>query len=243
MSVGGMEKREDRPAYVRFQRRAIEDRAATQRDGRYRSKDVDFALVTPPYSRDVFEQEAPEWLAQMRRDAGNGRLPQEWYERYVESYERWKRGEEMPLNGTPIKGWPVISPAQMTNLIAIDIRTVEDLAAVNDEGLRRLGMGASSLRDKAKAWLSQAKDKGPLTVENAALKADNQALKTQNEALEARVKELAERLELLQRGGFAGARDEPQDDTPAGIEASDIIEAAPPPQKRGPGRPRKHPQE
>lgn len=225
--VGAMSDRKDVPAYVRFERRPIEDRAASTRSGNYVAVDVDYALVTPPYSRDVFEQVAVEWLAQMERDAGSGRLPREWYERYVEAYARWKKGEEMPLNGTPIKGWQVISPAQMKNLIAINILTVEDLANVNDEGCRRIGMGSGDLRDKAKAWLSQAKDKGPLTMENSSLKAENKALKTKNEELEIRVKELAERVEILQRGGLLREHyNEPAKTD--GIDVADIIDPEPP---------------
>lgn len=197
-----MQERKDRPAYVRFERRPVEDRSASTREGVYRSKDVDYALVTPPYSKDLFEQPAADWLEQMRKDAEGGRLPVEWYERYVMAYERWKKGEEMPLNGTPIKGWPVISPAQQKNLIALQILTVEDLAAVNDEGKRRMGMEAQQLQDKAKAWLAQAKDKGPLTMENAALKAENQALKTTVETLEAKVSHLSRENEILSRGGL-----------------------------------------
>lgn len=216
-----LEKREDRPAYVRFQRRPIEDRSAGQREGRYVAKDVDYVLVTPPYSRDVFEQVATDWLAQMKKDAMNGRLPQEWYERYEQAYERWKKGEEMPLNGTPIKGWPVVSPAQQQNLVALNILTVEDLAAANDEGRRRIGMGAQDLCDKAKAWLSQSKDKGPLTMELSALKAENRSLKTRNEELEIRVRDLAERVEILQRGGLL--REHFEERAPEAIAASDII--------------------
>lgn len=230
MSVG-MDKREERPAYVRFQRRPIKDGPASEREGRHVSKDVDYALVTPPYSRDVFEQVAPEWLAQMEKEVRNNRLPREWYERYVASYERWKKGEEMPLSGTPIKGWPVISPAQMNNLIAINILTVEDLAAANEEGRRRIGMGAQDLCDKAKAWLSQAKDKGPLTMENSSLKAENQALKSKNETLEARVKELASRVEILQRGGLLQEHFSTAEPAEEGITAIDILEVEPQPKR------------
>lgn len=229
MSVG-MDKREDRPAYVRFQRRPMKDAAASHKEGRHVSRDVDFALVTPPYSRDVFEQVASEWLAQMEKEVRNSRLPREWYERYVSAYERWKKGEELPLDGTPIKGWAVISPAQMANLIAINILTVEDLAAANDEGRRRIGMGAQDLCDKAKAWLSQAKDKGPLTMENSALKSENQALRSRNEELDARVKELAERVEILQRGGLLREHFEEPAKTGA-IDVADIIEQAPSPKR------------
>jgi hypothetical protein len=136
----------------------------------------------------------------------------------------------MPLDGEAIKGWGVISPAQQANLIAINIRTVEDLAAVNDEGLKRIGMGAGELRDKAKAWLSQLADKGPLTQENALLKGENFALKASVTLLESRVKELAERVEILQRGGLLRSEHFPADREiggPAeGIAASDIMPEA-----------------
>ena len=55
MSVGELISREERPAYVRFERRPMEDKAASIREGRYVAKDVDFALVTPPYSNDCVE--------------------------------------------------------------------------------------------------------------------------------------------------------------------------------------------
>ena len=229
--VGEMVERKERPAYVRFERRAVEDKAASLREGKSVSKDVDFALVTPPYSRDVFEQEASAWLAQMKREVSSRRLPVEWYEKYIESYERWKRNEEMPLSGTPIKGWGMLSPAQQKNLVSLNILTVEDLAAVNDEGKRRIVMGAQDLCNKARACLSQTKDKGPLTMENAALKAENQALKTQVEQMDARVKALAERLEVLQRGGLDRVShfDQPREE---GITASDILEEPAQPSRR-----------
>jgi hypothetical protein len=227
----GMENREDRPAYVRFQRRAMKDATASEKAGRHVDKDVDFVLVTPPYSRDVFEQVATDWLAQMEKEVRNNRLRRDWFERYQANYERWKKGEEMPLDGTPIKGWAVISPAQMTNLIAINILTVEDLAAANEEGLRRIGMGARELQNKAKSWLAQAKDKGPLTMENASLKAENEALKSRAEKAEAQVKELAERIEILQRGGLLREHFEEPAKTDA-IDVADIIDAVPTPKRQ-----------
>lgn len=229
--VGELSQREDRPAYVRFERRPVEDPSATRaaNDGTIKYRDEDYALVTAPYSRDVFEQVAKDWLAQMAVEVRNGRLPASWHERYSENYERWKRGEEMPLSGTPVKGWPVITPGQQKTLIALGILTVEDLAAVNDEGMRRIGMGGGDLRGKAKAWLSQAKDKGPLTMENSTLKAENAALKANNEQLEARVRELATQVDILQRGGLNRQQHfeqpQPRGD---GIEVSDILPAEEP---------------
>lgn len=224
-TVGLMNDRKERPAYVRFERRAVEDRAAPSIGGRWPKRDVDYALVTPPYSKDVFVAVATEWLEQMAVEVRNQRLPEEWYDKYSQQYEKWKIGEEMPLDGEPIKGWGVISPAQQANLIALNIRTVEDLAGVNDEGVRRIGMGSGELRDKAKAWLSQLKDKGPLTQEMASIKSENITLKATVEQLQARNKELAERLEILQRGGLErGTHFERASSDQAGlISAADVL--------------------
>lgn len=194
MSVGQTSDRKDRPAYVRFERVSIEDKAATIRDKQYRARDVDMALITAPYTRDTFKQEVPDWLAQVEQDARNERIPPDWPELYRKAYEAWQRGEELPPNGTPIKGWGVISPAQQDILIRMHVLTVEDCAQMNDEGLRRFGMGAMEVRNKADAWLKQTNDKGPLTIEMAAIKSQNASLLSEVETLKRQVAELVSAL-------------------------------------------------
>jgi hypothetical protein len=183
MSVGDLVNREERPAYVQFERRAIEDKAASIRDGTYRAKDVDFALVTPPYSKDCVEQKVDQWLINMERNVRDGRVPETWANQWKEALKRWREGQEMPVNGTPIKGWGVISPAQQATIIGINCRTVEDLAAINDEGIRRLGMGAIELRDKAKAWLASMNEHGSVAVKMAAIEQENRMLKSSLETM------------------------------------------------------------
>jgi len=173
-----MEIKEERPAFVRFEIRPMEDRAASEAAGHYVAKNVEFALITPPYSKDCVEQVCTDWLKQLDENVNAGRLPAQWRDQYKQSYAAWKSGNEIPENGTPIKGWPVISPAQQQNLIAINVRTVEDLALMNDEGVTRYGMGAMDLRNKAQAWLKSAKDSGAITIQNANLKAQMDALQS-----------------------------------------------------------------
>jgi hypothetical protein len=55
-------------------------------------------------------------------------------------------------------------------ILSAGILTVEDLAGLPDSDLPAIGIGGLSLRDKARAWLSAAEDKGKLAEENAALK-------------------------------------------------------------------------
>jgi hypothetical protein len=175
---------------VRFERRAVEDKAASRAAGHYVAKDVDYALVTPPYSKDVMHHKLPNWFEQLELDAQKGRVPREWVAKVKLAYDFFKRGQEIPLEGVPIKGWGVISPAQQETLIKLNILTVETLAAANDEGLRRIGMGAIELKHKAEAWLKQLKKAGPATQEIAALKTENEHLKSSVATLEEKVNEL-----------------------------------------------------
>jgi hypothetical protein len=185
-----VEIQEARPSFVRFERIAKEDKARSAAAGYYVGKDIDIALVTPAGSRDVFKQEVGPWLEQLDRDVAGERLPAKWRDHYKQSYEAWKRGEEVPLDGTPIKGWLRISPAQAETLISIGVRTVEDLAALNDEGLKRVGMGGVDLKNIAVAELQAAKDIGPVVRENAALKQKVSGLEASLSSLQAQVQVL-----------------------------------------------------
>jgi hypothetical protein len=184
----------ERPSYVQFEARVAEDKAASVREGRYVAREFDVAIVTPPYSKDCVEFKVEQWLSNIDRNLRDGRIPEEWAKHWRDSYKRWKEGQELPLNGTPIKGWGVISPSQQAALIHVNCRTVEDLAAVNEEGMRRIGMGAVDLRTKAQAWLASMKDHGGSTVKIAALEQENAVLRTSVETLEKKVADLAARV-------------------------------------------------
>lgn len=219
MSVGAVLDRKERPAYVQFERKPVEDKAASAAAGHYVARDVDYALVTPPYSKDVFKQKTSLWLEENQRMVDTGRMPQEWADQYKKAYEAWKNGQEIPLNGIPIRGWGVISPAQQETLIRMNCLTVEDLAAVTDEGLHRIGMGSVDLKNKAKAWLAQLNDKGPLTQQMADTQAKNALLERSVETLTRQVEELTK---LVRLQSDVRAPDVSHE-TP-GISASDILD-------------------
>lgn len=180
----------ERPAYVRFERVAVEDKVASLSEGHYVARDVDYALVTSPGSKDIFKSKATNWIADLKLQAETSRIPREWVEQYEKQYKAWKNGQELPLEGTPIRGWGVLSPAQQEMITRSNVLTVEDLANLNEEGLRRLGMGALQLKTKAVAWVTQLQDKGPLVQEIAAVRSENAVLKTSLDALQRRVESL-----------------------------------------------------
>ena len=137
------------------------------------------------------------------------------------------------MHGTPILGWDVISPAQQKMLIAINCLTVEDLAQINDEGMKRVGMGGLELRNKAKNWLASVKDHGGLTIqmsaleqENAQLKASVDGLKAQVEALKGMIPQQPQMMQqpYVEQGISAS---DLLDDDPASVQTSE------PPKRRG----------
>lgn len=181
-----MDIKEDRPAWVQFEVRAVERQDA---QGNRVPVDVDFALITPPYSKDCVELAAEDWLRQIEADAKGGRLPQTWCDQWKAAYKAWKSGQELPVDGTPLKGWPMLSPAQLKNLTLMGLRSVEDVAGMNDEGMRRYGIGGLDLKNKAEAFLKAQKGPGKIAAENAALKARVDQLQQTVEAQQERLNE------------------------------------------------------
>lgn len=187
MSVGDLATREERPPYVRFESKTVEDKAATLAAGRYVGKDVHYAIVTPTYSKDEMPYKVDRWLEGVEKYVRDGRMNPKWLDMWKDAYQRWKNGQEIPLNGTPIRGWGLIAPSMQETLIRMNCLTVEDLAAVNDEGMKRIGMGALDLKNKAKNWLQAMKDHGPIASQMTALEQENKILKSQVETLGAQV--------------------------------------------------------
>jgi hypothetical protein len=194
-----MQIEEARPPYVTFEVRAVEDRQASIESRYYQTKDVDFAFVTPQGSKDRIEREVKSWFDQLAEQTRQGRFKQEWLTAYTGAYEAWKTGRELPLNGTAILTWPVLSPSQSKQVIDSGLRSVEDLAAANEEAIGRLGMGGRALKDKAVSWLSAAAGNGKVTEEMAALKASNKDLEARNSGLEKQLKELAAKVAALSK--------------------------------------------
>ncbi len=203
-----------RPPFVRFEEREIGlDAAATEREGRPIPRVQILALITPHGSKDVVEQVAEVWLEKIRGQAMAQQYPLEWSNFFRAQFEEWRKGNELPREGTPVKTWQMCTREASKRLIAIGITTVEDLAAYPDSGLGEIGMDGRYLRDMARGWINEAKDKGA----NAKALAD---ANVEIERLNAKIGSQSERISRLE----------------SKIEALAESEETP---RRGPGRPRK----
>lgn len=177
-----MEISQERPPYVVFEVKVLEDRQASIEAGHYVGKDVNFACITPQGSKDRVEIQADDWIKMLAEEANRGRFNPAWLQSIRAMYEAWKQGQELPVDGYPVKNWPVLSPAQVQTFLDIGIRTVEDVAGMNEEAIHRIGMGARNLKQRAQEWLSSA-DKGKSSEEINALKIKNTELETSNKEL------------------------------------------------------------
>ena len=124
----------------------------------------------------------------------NGNIPDP--QRFPVQWAQYQSGEAQVEEGTPIEEWTLISKSQALMLKGVNIRTVENLAAVTDVNLDGLGHGGRTLRDQAQSWIEQAKDGAELTKlvkENEELRTDLSATQEQVKALSEQVKQLTKR--------------------------------------------------
>src|SRR5277367_2492786 len=127
------------PPYIEFRREAIEQRDAA---GNPLHVNVNMAYITPPGGKDTMVKIADEWFPNIKRAVKDGNYPQLWYTEFLAQYEAWKKDEELPINGFPVKNWAAASPAEVKMLIDLHIVTVEQCSQMTEEAMQRIGMGA-----------------------------------------------------------------------------------------------------
>ena len=115
------------------------------------------------------------------------------------AYERWKAGQERPVDGTPLAAWPGATPQLVKALTPANIRSVEDVAQMEDSAISKLAIpNLRKLQQNARAFLEAQKSTAQVSGEVV-------KLRNENEALKAKVDELMEAVNAL-----AASDDEPK---------------------------------
>lgn len=141
--------------------------------------------------------------------------------RFASRYEKWKRGQEGVVDGTPLTTWPGITPADVNMLAQAGVHSVEALASISDSHIGKVGR-AVALRDKARRYLDTVRTTAPVE----ALEAKLQEERAKVTALSEKVDRLLAALETRQEA----TEGEPEATVPGDLQP-----------RRGPGRPPKHP--
>lgn len=165
------------PAIPRFYSKSVELTFRSQQEGRPIFEDRDFVEILIPGDR---RSQVHEPVT----DDHKQRWPAEW--------KAYQEGREAPLEGTPLTSWPPITRARAEELAYFNVRTVEQLAELDDAKIMNIGMGGRELRGTAQKFLEvAAKGTAPLermVTENLRLRDDleraNRAIAEQAEELQ-----------------------------------------------------------
>lgn len=152
----------DKSLLVKFFIKPVQDHEATSREGRPIFKDVEYVDIRIPGKKS----------GGVARPARVTDL-----ERFPEHYRRFKNRQEMPQDGTPLAEWPPISRSMVEQLAYLNIKTVEQLAELNDNHCSQI-MGGHTFKQKAKDFLEYA-DKVKDETQVADLKRENAELREQ----------------------------------------------------------------
>lgn len=115
-------------------------------------------------------------------------------------YEAWKKGNEMPVNGTPLSAWPNVNAGMADVLKQSGIRTVEEVAGLIESQLEKIRLpNMRDLRTTAIKFLENKMAAASAELD-AARDARVEALEEQLEAAMALLEEQAKEKEAPRRG-------------------------------------------
>lgn len=152
---------DERSVFATFYQYAMLDEEKTKQAGRPYHRTVDMIKIE-------FAGDKTKVIERLVKEEDKIRFPRNWQaycNKQVQAHE-----------GTPLEQWALLNVAQVADLKAINIHTVEQLASVNDTNLRS---GMRTLRENARVWLADAEDGARVL----SLQAENENLKMQLQAM------------------------------------------------------------
>jgi hypothetical protein len=186
-------------ALVRFEWRPVELKQKSLQEGRPIFEQRLFAERRIPGSRDFQPADVEvDFITNSR-----GQKVPDPMNRIVREYgpelKRFLEAGEKPLDGTPLEEWRQITKERIAVCHWLDIRTIEELASMenNDTVIQKLGPGGRELVAQADAFLKVRADSAyaeRLAAEKEAMKRDSEAKIAQ---LQSQLEALAEKFESV----------------------------------------------
>lgn len=158
-------------------------------------------------------QKASDWVTWGKKGVSNPATTSEKISRLQKSpdnpiwqviepaYKRWKDNQTADVLGTPLVAWPGASKELVKALAPVNIRSVEDLALMEDSAIMKLAIpNLRKLQGSARAFLKAQESTAGVAAENAKLK----------ETVDHQAQELAELKELVAALAADRETDEPK---------------------------------
>lgn len=181
----------DKALAVEFFVTAVENKRETRKQKRPIFEDREYIRIRFP-ADNKRELVAP---AQEMHYVSHFKQQMTYAQRFEDVYAAWKKQhDDSYIHGTPISELPFLTSAKRAELIAMNVKTVEQLAALPTASERKLGMGAKELIREAQAYMSRASEHADI----AALRRRIEELESQKTAPETVVAEKV----VVQADGF-----------------------------------------
>jgi hypothetical protein len=132
---------QDEKLLVKFYTKTIKDNPRSSEQSRAVFKEVEYVDIRIPGARGTGAARPAT-----HRDK----------QRFPKHYAAFQARIELPVEGTPLSEWPVVTRAHAEELGFMGVKTVEQLAGMSDGNASQF-MGGQSFKAKANAWLARAK--------------------------------------------------------------------------------------
>lgn len=150
---------------VTFRNHTVQDEQASKQAGRpiFIDHEVcDITFPANPKTKATFPAHDPEPNA-TRESVKDGGPEVTYAELYNKQYLAFKEGTVQPTSGTPLTEAPFLTEAKRRELRALHVHTVEQLASLDGNPLKQLGMGGRELKNQAQAYLDKAAGSADVT--------------------------------------------------------------------------------
>lgn len=137
-----MNSKGDEKLIVRFFKHPLKNDLKTEQEGRPIYDEVDHISIRIPGDK------TSEILRPIRPE-DKQRFPRHWLQ--------YQAGQEQGVSGTPLAEWPVMNRAQVEEMAFFNVKTVEQLADLNDIHCQKWP-GINKLKLQARAFLDYAKE-------------------------------------------------------------------------------------
>jgi hypothetical protein len=172
-----------RHLHITFFVEAVQDKAASLKEGRPIFKDQEFVRIkfVADKNRELVAPAHDKYKFMRDPITGDGQYITYAMD-FPRHYQAFKDGLAVAGEGTPIEELPFITAAKRAELKALHIHTAEALAQLDGTPLQRLGIGGRELKNQAEAFLAKAKDSAletRLAAQNASLTEELEKMKAQ----------------------------------------------------------------
>jgi hypothetical protein len=174
-----------------FRHRAVQNDARSKEAGRPIFDDVEEVVIRGPGSKDEKVFPAMTISAdRIRSDPYTGEVKQITYaERFHHQYRQFKEHVQQTKSGTLLSHVSFMTESRKAELRAFNIYTVEQLAQIDGQELKNLGMGGRDLKNSAQAYIADSLRNVP----DINLQARLEAAEARNAVLEQDVAALTQR--------------------------------------------------